>query len=198
MKEVLFLAVIMLLAGSGAARAKEQFFIGQWCGPTEFTQERFAEVAAANFTVAMVSAGSPDANKKALDLCQANGIKGLVCDERTNPPRGRGRRSADLTTAIDAAVADYSKHPALWGYYITDEPNASQFNRCGLVNHYLLSKDPAHVPFVNLFPTYATREQLGASTYDTYVDQSLRVIAQELLAYDDYALISVGSVRPDA
>lgn len=197
MKETMLLAVIMLIFTAGAAVAKDEFFIGQWCGPTEFTQEKFAEVAAANFTVAMVSAGSPEANIKALDLCQANKIKGLVCDERTYPPRGRGRRSADLTAAIDQAVADYSKHPALWGYYITDEPDAGQFNRCASVNHYLLSKDPAHMPFVNLLPTYASTQQLGASTYDTYVDQSLRVIGQKFLSFDHYALMADGSVRAD-
>lgn len=195
MKETMLLAVIMLLIAAGAAVARDEFFIGQWCGPTEFTQERFAEVAAANFNVAMVGAGSAEANIKALDLCQANKIKGLVIDERTNPPKSR--RDPNFTATLDAAIADYSKHPALWGYYITDEPDASQFNRCAMVNHYLLSKDPKHMPFVNLLPTYATRDQLGASTYDTYVDQSLRVIGQKFLSYDHYALMADGSVRPD-
>lgn len=187
------LAVVLLFAVAGAAVAKEEFFIGQWCGPTEFTNEKFAEVAAANFTVAMVSAGSPEANIKALDLCQANKIKGLVCDERAYPPRSR--RSADLAAAVDAAVADYSKHPALWGYYITDEPSADAFNRCAMVHRLLVSKDPAHMPFINLFPSYANTQQLAASSYETYVDQSLRVIGQKFLSFDHYALMADGGVR---
>lgn len=191
----LLLAVIMLIVAAGAAMAKDEFFIGQWCGPTEFTQEKFAEVAAANFTVAMVSAGSPEANVRALDLCQANKIKGLVCDERTYPPRTR--RSADLAAAVDAAVADYSKHPALWGYYVTDEPSADAFNRCAMVHRLLQSKDPDHVAFTNLFPSYANTQQLAASTYEAYVDQSLRVIGQKFLSYDHYALMADGGVRSD-
>lgn len=194
MRELALMIVLLLLVCARAANAKGEFFIGQWCGPTEFTQEKFAEVADANFTVAMVSAGSPEANVGALDLCKANGIKGLVYDSRI---RLRSRRSRDAGNELDAVIADYSKHPALWGYYIVDEPSASAFNGIGAVNSYLLQKDPKHIPFINLFPSYATRQQLGAYGYEQYVDESLRVAGQKLLSYDHYALMSDGSVRGD-
>lgn len=194
MKEVLVIAVALLLATPALAKARDEFFIGQWCGPTEFTQERFAEVAGANFTVAMVQASSPEETKKALDLCKASGIKALVGDSRVHL---RKRGEDTFTEGLDATVADYSGNPALWGYYVIDEPSAGSFNKIGEVNRHLLEKDPKHVPFVNLFPTYASKQQLGAFSYEQYVDEFCRVVGPKMLSYDHYALMADGSVRPD-
>ena len=57
-------------------------------------------------------------------------------------------------------------HPALYAYFITDEPNAAQFPALGRLVAYLRERDPAHLAYINLFPTYATNEQLG-NTGDT-------------------------------
>jgi len=194
MKEVVFLLVALTLVSACAARAANEFFIGQWCGPTEFTQQRFAEVAGANFTVAMIQADSAQANIKALDLCEANGIKGMVVDARVAP---KSSRDKDFAANFDAVIADYAGHPALWGYYVVDEPNARLFNRISAVNQYLLEKDPMHIPFVNLFPTYATKEQLGNWTYEQHVDEYCRLVKPKLLSYDHYALMADGTVRTD-
>lgn len=194
MRETLFLLFVLTLVVASAARAKEEFFISQWCGPTEFTQDKFAQVAGANFTVAMIGGGTPEINKQALDLCQASGIKGLVIDSRI---QFTGRRNRGQTDILDTVLADYSKHPALWGYYLVDEPSASRFNSIGDANRYLLEKDPKHTPFVNLFPTYATNQQTGASSYEQYVDEFCRVVGPKLLSYDHYALMADGAVRGD-
>ena len=194
MKEVLFLMIVLMLVATGAARAKSEFFIGQWCGPTEFTQQRFTEVAGANFTVAMIGGDTPETNKQALDFCQTCGIKGLVIDSRIQLRSRYSRRSSGN---LDAVLADYSKHPALWGYYIVDEPSSSRFNGIGNVSRYLLGKDPKRIPFVNLFPTYATNKQLGAFSYEQHIDEFCRVVQPKLISYDHYALMADGSVRPD-
>jgi len=190
----MFLLAALLLLAAGAARAKEDFFISQWCGPTEFTQDTIKQVADANFTVAMISASTPEINKQALDYCQACGIKGLVIDSRI---QFDGRRRGGQNGALDGVLADYSKHPALWGYYLKDEPSASLFNSLGAANRYLLEKDPKHTPFVNLFPTYATNQQTGAFSYEQYVDEFCRVVEPKMLSYDHYALMADGTVRGD-
>lgn len=194
MKEVAFLLVALTVLAGSAAWTKDDFFIGEWCGPTEFTQERFAELAGANFTIAMIQSGSTETNLKALDLCKDNGMKGLVCDARTAP---KSSRDKDFAENFDAVVKDYSGHPAMWGYYIVDEPSSRSFGRIGEVNRYLLEKDPKHTPFVNLFPTYASKEQLGNWTYEQHVDEFCRVAKPKMLSYDHYALMSDGTVRPD-
>lgn len=194
MKEAAFLVLALTVLAAGAVRARDEFLIGQWCGPTEFTQERFAEVAGANFTVAFIQAGSAEANVKALDLCGANGLRGMVCDSRLGP---KSVRDKDFAETFDAVVKDYSSHPALWGYYIVDEPSAEAFNHIGDVSRYLLEKDPKHIPYVNLLPTYATEEQLGTWTYEQHVDEFCKVVKPKIISYDHYALLNDGSIRPD-
>ena len=122
MDRLLLLCLLLVTALCAQSRAKDVFLISHWCGPTEFTPESIAEVAEANFNVAMISAGSPEANLKALDLCQANGIMAMVIDRRTMAKHYR--RDDDFESNLDAVVADYSGHPALWGYFVTDEPES--------------------------------------------------------------------------
>lgn len=193
MKEALFALIAVTLMTATSAKATEEFFINHWCGPTELKNESFAEVAEANFTVSMIGLGSAEKNLKALDLCAANGIKALICDPRTGP----GPTRDTPTESLDAAIKDYAKHPALWGYHTLDEPHSRMFPRLGGVNQYLLEKDPAHTPLGNLFPCYANKHTLGNWTYEQHVDEYCRVVKPRMLSYDHYALMADGSVRPD-
>ncbi|MDR1733545.1 MAG: hypothetical protein LBR73_01485 [Oscillospiraceae bacterium] len=58
-------------------------------------------------------------------------------------------------------AATYKSHPALWGDYFTDEPNASAMPLWGERVARYNQLDTGRVPFINLFPQYATNEQLG-------------------------------------
>ena len=49
----------------------------------------------------------------------------------------------------------------MYSYFITDEPSASAFPALGKLVAYLRQRDPAHLAYINLFPTYANNEQLG-------------------------------------
>lgn len=184
MDRLVLLAVAIALLAAGSARA-EEFLISHWCGPTEATQEKFAEAAGAGFNVIMFG-GSVDQNKKALDLCQSLGVKAMIIDNRVMAKKSRDE---GFEKNLDSVVADYGSHPALWGYYVQDEPNASLFKQLSAVNKHLLKKDPKHVPYINLFPTYATTEQLGNPTYEHHVDEFMRVVKPRLLSYDHYALM---------
>ncbi|NLN75055.1 MAG: N-acetylmuramoyl-L-alanine amidase [Armatimonadetes bacterium] len=193
MKEALFALIAVTLMAATSAKATEEFFINHWCGPTELKNESFAEVAEANFTVSMIGLGSAEKNLKALDLCAANGIKAMICDPRTGP----GPTRDTPTESLDAAIEDYAKHPALWGYHTLDEPHSRMFTRLGGVNQYLLEKDPAHTPLGNLFPSYANSKTLGNSTYEQHVDEYCKVVKPKMLSYDHYALMADGSIRGD-
>jgi hypothetical protein len=186
MKTLLSVPVLLLLVTAGSAGAQE-FLISYWHGPPP-SEERFAEIAEANFNVAMCGGG-----KRALDLAEKNGLKVLLQDGRIT---ARNFQQEGFEKNLDAVVADYAEHPALWGYFVTDEPNASQFENLGAINRYLLKKDPKHIPFINLFPTYASREQLGNPTYEEHVASFIQTVHPRLLSYDHYALVG-DSLRPD-
>jgi len=191
MEKLVCLAVLMVLVLAGMVRADE-FLISHWCGPSEATKEKFTQAAGAGFNVILFG-GTVEQNKQALDLCKELKVKCMVIDNRVMAKRSRDRTFA---SNLDSVVADYGSHPALWGYFLTDEPNSSQFRQLGAVNQYLLKKDPKHIPYINLFPTYASKEQLGNPTYETHVDHYCRVVRPKLISYDHYALMEKGE-RPD-
>ena len=65
--------------------------------------------------------------------------------------------------ALDALIERVKRHPAMYAYYIIDEPNASQFPAIGKLVAHLRERDPVHLAYINLFPTYANNDQLGTN-----------------------------------
>ena len=183
----LLTSLLLVLAIPISVQGAEEFLISYWYGPKP-DQQRFAEIAEANFNVAMTGGGA-----KALDIAGRCGLKVLLMDRRIYR---KGASDAGVEQRLDAVVEEFADHPALWGYYVTDEPNASQFEDLARVNRYLLEKDPKHIAFINLFPTYATPQQLGNPTYRDHVAKFLEIVRPKLLSYDHYALLKDG-IRPD-
>jgi len=175
--------------------APPAFPIGYWCGPpAKFTTlERYREIKDAGFTFAMppCDAITPALNHKILDACGQVGLKALIADPRIPlnlaTPQDKAR--------LDAVVAEYKDHPALWGYFLTDEPAAPAFGGLAKVVAYLRLHDPAHVAYVNFLPNYATPAQLGTPTYDAYVEAALAEVKPFAFSYDHYHLLK-GSDRP--
>lgn len=178
---------ILLMAATVPARAADEFFISYWWGP-EPTEQSLALAAEANFTVAMAGGG-----RATLDLAGKQGLKVLLQD-----PRIMAKSPGDdaFKTNLDAVAADFADHPALWGYYVTDEPNASAFPDLAAICKHLSDRDPKHIPFINLFPTYASPQQLGTPTYREHVSAFMQTVAPRILSYDHYAIMQSGE-RPD-
>ncbi len=93
--------------------------------------------------------------------------------------------------ALDAVIARVKRHPAMYNYYIIDEPNASQFPALGKLVAHLRERDPAHFAYINLFPTYANNDQLGTkgdtiTAYREYLRLFIEQVKPDLLSYDHY------------
>src|SRR6185436_15535356 len=88
---------------------------------------------------------------------------------------------------LDAIVAEYGNHPALAGYFLSDEPGPGAFPLLAAVNQYLLKKDPNRLPFINLLPNYVNEGYIGR-TYEKHLDQFCSIVKPKLLCYDHYAL----------
>lgn len=203
-------------AGTQAALrdlAPRQFIVGFWVGPPseQTTPERYKEIAQAGFNLVMPPCPPPprgevvELNKRILDLCRDNGMQAVVED-----PRVVGARpdSPDFERNLDGVVSDYGSHPALFGYYVMDEPSIHEFPRLAAISRYLLSRDPKHVPIVNLLPIVATETHLGAPftmdaaqypaaarAYEDHVAQFVSTVRPPLLSYDEYDLFVGGGMR---
>lgn len=184
------LAVIVLLVGAHRAQATEagDFIISYWWGPPSNgdLDAQYAEVAECNFTHAMFASNgtSREQNKAILAACETHGLKYILNDDRV-----LAHQPSDPAFAanLDAIVTDYANHPALAGYFMTDEPAPDRFPLLAAVNQYLLKKDPQHPPFINLLPNYVDEKYIG-TTYEDYVDKYCSIVKPKLLCYDHYAL----------
>src|SRR5262249_5342729 len=129
-----FLLTLSILASTVPAVADlppslgDDYPISFWCGPTEkfTTVEQYRRIADAGFTFVMPPCGSANSeiDYKTLDSCQPVGLHAFLQDPRM--PLGV-TGIPDAKSRLDAIIADYSKPPALAGYFIADEPGAGSF-----------------------------------------------------------------------
>jgi hypothetical protein len=189
--------VLLLLTTPASAKStwtQRDFAIGAWSPPTvEFTTDSvYAEIAAAGFTLVVGGRDSgavfPDHSLKVLDLCRKHGLKYIARDPRIDCRTFTPEKTLDL----DQVVAAYRRHPALYGYYVMDEPHPDVYPQVAAICEYLLEADPDHVPYVNLFPAYSGPRQIGFEGYREYVRDYVRTVRPPLLSFDHYSFLRRG------
>jgi hypothetical protein len=127
-------------------------------------------------------------NEKELDTAHRHGLRGFLTDGLFAPaslddPKRREK--------LDALILRVSRHPALYAYHLKDEPNAAQFPALGRLVAHLRERDPAHLAYINLFPTYASNEQLGnkgdvVTAYKEHLRLFIEQVKPALISYDHY------------
>jgi len=152
-----------------------------WCGPS-LTDAVAQQMAEGGFN--LVWCGS----EKELDVAHRHGLRGQLTDGLFTPASLDDPKRREQ---LDALIARVSKHPALYAYHLIDEPNASQFPSLGKLVAYLHQRDPLHLAYINLFPTYATNEQLAtkgdvATAYWEYLRRYTDQVKPSLVSYDHY------------
>lgn len=194
---MLILLIVLVLACAVPALAgwtQDRFEIGAWrTPPTEFqTDDVYARMAAAGFTLA-IGPHQPDTalNMKCLDMAQKYGMRLLVKDARIHPDP---QTDADKR-ALDAMIAEYRDHPAMYGFYIRDEPNPEAYRKLVEVHGYLAEKDPKHLPYINLFPNYGGPHQIEFDDYDGYIADFVKTVKPLMLSWDHYWLLKDGRNR---
>ena len=161
-------------AGVGAAEARfvqDRLAIGFWVAPQtdQDVEGRYAEIADAHFTfvIGLCGGAQPMPVERQLALCEKYGLKALI------PLSGQAPRQLP-------------DGPAVWGYSIVDEPNASQFPELRKTVDAIRRDRPGKLGYINLFPDYASREQLGTSNYNEHVARFIREVRPDVLSMDHY------------
>jgi len=181
---VAILLAITVISISGIAAAEparfvqDRFAIGFWVDPPVDGRvaERYKEIADANFTMIIGGfGGAPDRIKKVLRLCKKYDLKALVhC-----PP--------------DVSAKDLPEGPACWGYGLRDEPNARDFQGLRERVDQVRQAKPGKLAYINLFPNYASPEQLGTPTYEEHVAQFMETVCPDVLSMDHYPIMKPGA-----
>lgn len=193
----LVVACILILLVSATSSWAGDFIISYWCGPPADTDPvaKYAEVAECNFNYVMppVTNVTVEQNKAILDACAKNGLKYIVGDSRIG---AKGPGDPGFEKDLDAVIADYANRPAMGGYYVRDEPNSADFPKLAAINQYLFNHDWKHLPFINLFPNYASEAQLGNKTYEDHVAQFCKTVKPRILGYDHYIMMACDPMEP--
>ena len=137
---------LLLVAGSVLAWQPTEFMIAVWGGPHDDATAR--ALADAGFNTVMC----PSAQ---LDICRAHGLQVIV---------------RDATPEMVPALID---DPAIWGYWVQDEPKAEEFTRVAERVAAFHAADTAHPAYVNL---------MAWMDLDNY----LSTVRPRFLSYDYY------------
>ena len=187
------LTVSLLLSPYQVAQAEIPFvftYFDSTYFSIESTAAEYNQMAAVGINVAKDSSFGID-----LDLVQASGMLGMVdfnvegVFAEVDPTPADGLTNADklwIDARAESLASQYGSHPALLGYYLTDEPSADEFEALAYVQQKLLQYDPDTLPVLALYPNYATQGQLGVATYDEYVSSFVQTVRPKVLAFDHY------------
>ncbi|HEY9167455.1 MAG TPA: hypothetical protein VIS48_14975 [Candidatus Kryptonia bacterium] len=82
-----------------------------------------------------------------------------------------------------------TRSTAFTGLIMKDEPSAADFKELAGIKNACETIMPAgKFAIANLFPNYATTEQLGVSSYEQYVSEYVRIVRPKVLCYDHYPI----------
>jgi hypothetical protein len=180
---MLALLGVSMMASTAMADTKWQIgtpIVTYYAGP-DMTNATAMQMAEGNFNVVWCS-------EKQLDTVHRHGLRGMLRDGLLNPAvLDDPAKKAQLAALIDRVKG----HPALYAYYLIDEPNASRFPEFGRLVAFLREQDPAHMAYLNLFPTYASNKQLGnqgdvVTAYTEHLRQFVDLVKPDLISYDHY------------
>ena len=125
----------------------------------------------------------------ALDNCQAAGLKAIVSDPRVGGYDWTKVDSEVARKQVTELIGEVRQHPAVYGYYLRDEPPGGFFAGLATVSSIVKELHPGAWPYINLFPNYAHFSQLGTPTYDEYVEKFVQDCRPTVLSYDHYAIM---------
>jgi hypothetical protein len=177
-----WLAAILIFGGSTmgvSAQEKTRFqqdriAIGFWVDPPAGAgmDERYRDIAAANFTLVIggFGAGTAETVREQLKLCETYDLRAVVARAGLKPE-------------------ELPESPACWGYMLRDEPNTAAFADLRRDVDAIRVARPGRFGYINLLPTYANEQQLGTKTYDEHVARFADEVDTDVLSMDHYPMM---------
>ncbi len=167
----------------------EEFPILPW-GWTPGDLDALKEIRACGFNLAGF------VNPKDLDLVSEAKLKGIVSDNITLVDENDGQLDqAQIDQRVAPFVRQVGQHPAVFGYYLKDEPGAQFFPGLGKWAGAFQKTAPQARAYINLYPNYASPQQMKVSTYAEYLESYVQTVRPRFISYDHYALMDDGSLR---
>lgn len=145
--------------------------------PDTSTLPNFIKFKEAGFNINHTIFKNNDQAEAALNLAEKAGIKMLLYSD-------------DLIVHPEITVMRFRNHPALFGYFLADEPSPSDFAKIKNQVAQIKRLDPKHPVYINLHPNYAPSSYLDGLSYDEYVKQFSKLVDVDFLSFDNYPIVN--------
>lgn len=189
-QQSIFWGAMLMAIIAPMASAEEAFFpLMAWNWPPT-DEKTLNEMRACGLTMAGFVPPS------GLDACHAAGLKAIVNDPRCSGYDWMNVDAEQARANAASLVGEVKNHPALFGYYLCDEPVAAQLPGLGIVAAAFQELDPERWTYINLFPNVVSMERLGVKDYDEYIERYVAACRPKILSYDHYALFETMELRP--
>lgn len=146
--------------------------------------EVIADISAAGITLVPLC-GSTEVNKRALQVLSKYCLYAVIQD-----PRVSAVYYSDDIAGADAVVRevvnDYNNYNNVIGWDIVDEPNSSKFPVLAAIVNAFRRYSPECETIINLFPNYASTEQLGNPDYLSHLEAFVNIVHPHSISYDHY------------
>ena len=130
-----------------------------------------------------------------LQYARNNHLLGIL-SSGINPTRETTQEIADETVQkLLDSITDPEDRQAVYAIYLRDEPNASLFPQLNVWSNAV--KKQGVMPYINLFPDYASSQQLGTKDYEEHLDQYVEICQPPYISYDNYSLFEGGRLDED-
>jgi hypothetical protein len=132
-----------------------------------------------------------------LDLVSEAQLQCLVIDKDQHPcePEYEQMDEPRIHAHVEQLVRRTAAHPAVYGYYILDEPGTQFYPELRLWTDAFRAFAPKATAYINLFGDHATPRQMGVETYAEYLESYVQTVRPTFLSYDHYAMMADGTVR---
>ena len=191
MMKNLILMVILVIAAAGNAMSQEKLKsagiipVMSWGGISqpEVSVENYKKLKDVGVNIDIAFFSNSDAIAAALDAAGKAGIKLMIsCPELKADPEKTAKR--------------FKNHPALEGYFLSDEPAEAQFQELADWQKRLKSVDGKHYSFVNLFPDInSNQSKYGTKNYSEYISTFDKLFPAPYLSFDFYPVVD-GGIHP--
>ena len=183
--------LVCLVLLCGRCFAGDDFFpITSWEQPYEKQQQMGdprmgpAGLGDCGFTVA----GFVTADQ--VPLCEKAKMRALVA---LPGPFVKWKELSDeqIAATVSKLVAGTEKSDAVIGYFLADEPGASDFSALAKAVAAVKKHAPGKLAYINLFPDYGTLgapglSQLETQTYSDYLERYVAEVKPQFISYDNY------------
>lgn len=129
---------------------------------------------------------------KILDWCHKRKIKMIIWDPRCIIKKEK-EKDEEYEKKVKEAISDFKNHPALFGFFIYDEPDHEIIDEvCNKVKiHKKIA--PELTPFVNLLPFFSgVEERIGTNNWEEFLINYIKKSNTDLLSYDCYFQMEPG------